>query len=155
MLCVLHRSCDVMHHGTRIALRGWRCAVVQLQKYSAEKDVITSKQFLVICLDRLFGCRSMLCRKDVTCTRGEKYEIVRWTCSSVKSIGCFKLIEEVLILGASNEERKGRGKLVQEVQNIFACGRLNCAWLRLIFISSQYWTLDVLLSWRVEFWGGC
>jgi hypothetical protein len=53
----------------------------------------------------------MLCRRDVTCTRGEKYDIVRLKCSTVKSIGCFKLIEEVLILGTSGEERQGRGNL--------------------------------------------
>ena len=37
------RSCDVMRYGPRITVRGSRCAVVQLQMYTEEKDVITSK----------------------------------------------------------------------------------------------------------------
>jgi len=55
-----------------------------------------------------------------------------------KSKGCVKLIDEVLMLAASGEERQGQGILVQEVQNVRSCGRLDCAWLRLIIIGSQY-----------------
>jgi len=80
----------------------------------------------------------MLYRRDVTCTRGEKYETVRFKCSYVKSTGCVKLIDEVLILAASGEGRQGQGIPVQEVQNVRSCGRLNCAWLCLIIIGSQY-----------------
>ena len=36
-------SCDVMRYGPRVTVRGLDCAVVQLQMYTAEKDVITSK----------------------------------------------------------------------------------------------------------------
>ena len=62
-------SCDVMHHGTRIAVRGWRCAVVQLQMYTAEKDVITSKiWFTKLCLYYLDTQKThFLRRTNISC----------------------------------------------------------------------------------------
>jgi len=93
----------------------------------------------------------MLCIGDLSCTRGQKYETVRFKSSSLKSIGCVKLIDEVLILGASGEDRQGRGILVQEVQNVRSCGRLSFVWLRLIIIGPPYCTFVMLTSWRVEF----